>query len=402
MVSFLVIGVLFLPMVLVIMGFPLNLVIMAAAAGATAELGRHGLLPRLARSWPVYVGTVGWIVLNLYTGIPSEENLFNTRYAFFSLTYGIPAGYLIHQYQRSGGDRWALFGYICVSIGLVLAVLYIIRVGSVTISVDSDSGVTNRSAENNNVINYLRFFEIGNVMMSSISFTIFGFSLPVLAFMRVRWHSLALGLATYGACLLVLQKLLTRTAFVAGSLASVIVFILVMRKEGGHLNRRRRLLVIGVLAAATFIGGTVLLNVPEFAILMARIRESGEDSRHVLWREAWDNILNKPWGGGTNGMITGGWAHSMILDFALYNGFLGMFLMLLVFGVAWYRCWRLSQDRDAMDNALAVTMVTTLIAITIAEMITPPFFGLILFVYIFIGYSGAWLDARKRLAPKAL
>jgi len=225
---------------------------------------------------------------------------------------------------------------------------------------------------------------------------IFGFSLPVLTFMKVRWPILAMGAASYTVCLIDLQKLLTRTAFVGGTLASAIVFILVMFKEGGHLTRKRRGIVIAVIAGMSLIAAAALLTIPEFEIIRDRILESGEDSRQILWEEAWDNILRKPWGGGTYGMVTGGWAHNIILDFALYHGFFGCIVMTSVLCVAWFRCWQLSRRTVAMDSPFTVLMSTILIAISIVQMISPPYYPLVLFIYIFIGYSTSWLDEEKR------
>lgn len=389
-------------MVFHIMGYPTNLVLAVGSMGAMTEIGRRGLMPRLLHCWPAYAGTAAWILLNMYWGFPSEDNLFSSKWAILACSYAIPAGYLVHQYSRTGGERWAIFAYACLCAGLALMLLYIIRVGNVTIQVQTENGLVGRSAENDNGISYLRFFQISNVMMNSISFTIFGFSLPVLAFMRVRWPSLAVVAVAYGLCMIGLQRLLTRSAFVAGTLACIITFFLVMRKEGGYLTRRRRFLVIALVAAAAVVAGGALLSIPEFSILLDRISQSGDDSRQVLWREAWDNILNKPWGGGTYNMVTGGWAHNIILDFALYNGFLGAVCMTLVFSLAWFRCWQLSQRKKAMDSPLTVAMITVLLAITIVEMFTPPFYGLILFVYIFIGYSSSWLDEDKRTLKQTI
>ena len=384
-------------MLLQAMGFNPSMGLLGGAAGASLELARRRLVPRLIRCWPAYLGTFIWVLFNMFSGNLGADyiNLLPTKQMILGCIYAIPAGYLIHQCQRRTGDQWILSGFTFAFAALALVELYIIRTANVSTQVSISNGTTDRFATNNSELTYFRYFSVYNIMISSISFTIFGFSLPILAVMKVRLPVLATGTFAYALCLLVIQKLLTRTAFVAGILASALMFSAVLRKEGGHLTRKRRGWIIGVLIGLAFVAGSALLTLPEFQIVRDRLLEAGDDTRQGLWLEAWQNILRRPWGGGTYGMVTGGWAHNVILDFALYHGFLGAASMTSVLCLAWLRCWQLTRRKSAMDSPFTVLMATLMIAVTIAEMISPPVHSMILFFYVFIGYSTSWMDEEK-------
>ncbi len=384
-------------MLLQAMGFNPSIALLGGAAGALLELARRGLVLRLIRCWPAYLGTFIWVLFNMFSGNLGADyiNLLPTRQMILGCIYAVPAGYLIHQCQRRRGEQWILFGFTCAFAAMALVQLYIIQTANVTTTVSISNGMTDRFANNNSELTYFRFFSVYNIMISSISFTIFGFSLPILALMKVRLPVLATGAFAYALCLLVLQKLLTRTAFVAGFLASALMLSAVMRNEGGHLTRKRRRWIIGVLIGLAFVAGSALLTLPEFQIMRDRLLEAGDDTRKGLWLEAWQNVLRRPWGGGTYGMVTGGWAHNVILDFALYHGFLGAASMTSVLCLAWFRCWQLIRRKSAMDSPFTVLMATLMIAVSIAEMISPPFYPLVLFFYVFIGYSTSWMDQEK-------
>ncbi len=386
---------LLLPWASVIMGFQYNYVMIAAAVGVLVEISRRGKLVRLADCWPAIAGTAGWIICNIFWGWSSEEHILNNKRAFLACGYGIPAGYLLQLSSRKGREATVLLAYVCFCLGLAVMAIKVIQFGNVEIEIQQVGGMTTRNMTSTQVVSYFRFFALGNLMMSSVIFTIPGMVLPVLSIMRVRWYILLLAFAAAGVGMVVAARMLTRTGVAGAGVAIMVMFVFVALKKGGRLSGIGRWLfpliaLMGMTAALA-----VMWDIPEFQTLLDRFRSAGEDGRQQLWAEAWDSISRRPWGGGMGLMGEIPWAHNIILDYALYNGAAGTLSMGVVYLMGGWRFIRLALDSKAMDSALVVTLATGFLSSVLIGMISPPDYGTIIYCYVFLGFSTAWLHEKQ-------
>jgi len=397
MMTFIYAGGLLMPLALTMLGFKYNYALLLGMAGVLLEIARRGKLFRLAGCWPAIAGTVGWIICNLFWGWPTEEHIFDNRRAFLSCGYGLAAGYCLQLSSRRGRETPVLVAYVCFCLGLALMAIKVIQIGNVNVEVQQTDGITTRNLTNFDAVEFFRFFVMANVMMTTVPLTVLAMGLPMLVIMRVRWYILPLLFAACGAGMMVALRMLTRTGVAGAGLAGIIMFIFIALKRGGRLSGMGRWLVPLVALVGAVFGLAVIWDSPEFQILLDRFRAAGDDSRQQMWSEAWGNITARPWGGGTELMGAVPWAHNVFMDYALYNGVAGVLCMGAVHLLAGWNFLRLVFDSRAMNSPLAVALATGFLSSVLIGMISPPDFGMIIYCYLFIGFSSAWLDEKAEL-----
>ncbi len=376
-------------------GFKYHYAMLFGMVGVLVEISRRGKLVRLGSCWPAIIGALGWITCNLFWGWPSEGHIFDNKRAFLACGYGLAAGYCLQLSSRKGRETPVLLAYVCFCLGVAVMAFRIIQLGNVDVEVQQQGSVTTRNLTNTDAVEYFRVFAMANVMMTTVPLTVLAMGLPVLVIMRVRWFILLLAFAACGAGMVVALRMLTRTGVAGAALAGIIMFAFVAYRKGGRLSGMGRWLVPLAALIGAAVGLAFVWDLPEFQTLLDRFRSTGEDSRQLLWAEAWDCISSRPWGGGTELMGIIPWAHNIMMDYALYNGVAGVICMGLIYFTGIWNFLCLVLKSTAMNSALVVVMAAGFVSSVLIGLISPPDYGMIIYCFLFIGFSTAWLNEQS-------
>ncbi|HMD61189.1 MAG TPA: hypothetical protein VKG78_07140 [Opitutaceae bacterium] len=311
------------------------------------------------------------------------RDLFPYQAAVLLLFYGFPTGLCLRRLSQDGHDRAVAWALVCFSIAMsAVAAVILQEAGAARIV--SEAGVGAEMSRSNatnemSAVYYLRYFSITNIIIGIIPFTVFGLSMfPILLTARaltIRLGALcAIALAAY-----VNIQVATRTTLAACALSSVIIIPFVIRA----VPFRRRLL-FGVTFFAMIVAGIVYgtRNKDIFHFLANRFADISEDSRLTIWRESLRILANTPDGGGIRRLTSHVWAHNVLLDVGLANGWIALGAVLALFCVGLFFAWRSTREPGFSESSANMIALGWLLAGMLSLMVLPPLLPLLATVYI--------------------
>lgn len=169
-------------------------------------------------------------------------------------------------------------------------------------------------------VQYLPFFRVQNVVITSAQFSTYLMCLVPLLFIRGRGYRWIL----FGISVLIGIGVgfyfLTRQAFFASLVSSMVLFVL------GFIKRdfdNKKLIRIGFLVFTLLVILAFCFQIYLFG-LFERVRNLEDEARLIIYTESWDLIKRYPLGGGKFMMAGVGAAHNGLLEFGLRFGVFGL------------------------------------------------------------------------------
>lgn len=394
--------------VLVVLGPLAALVMNGPSYSAIMFLGGSAALVLLIRFQPRVDWHFVWIVsggIGLYAILAflHRENVdtYRGHYALLSLYYGLPAGLLFRQLVREGQSDMLVIGFAFMSIGLAVAGYTAVQAAGVEHIVSyTGIGVSRTNIAEDEVF-YWRYFNISNVIVGVIPYTVFAVCSGPLFFLSRYWSvkalfALAIALAVYVNILVV-----TRTTIIAGALATGILLFMQFRSVIAEIRPKKWLLfamvaVLPVAAVVAYARYTL-----ELGSMLNRFGQSFEDGRLLIWSESIALIPQYPWGGGIDHLLSASWGHNLFLDAGLSTGILGMLALLAVLLVIARRCWQLAGRGRLVTNTADIYMAAIFIGTLLVNMVMPPQVSMMCVTLMFAGYHAELADPAVRIIPSA-
>jgi len=165
-----------------------------------AELCRiRGAIWELKRPSPMAVLVMlDTIIRVLAPTVNESEETYDLRRAFYSVFYAVPAAFCLRYWSRNSGRIPVFLAYALFCVALVIAGWFMINAPGADRIITS----TNESLSRNNpeeMIHYLGFFKIDDVIIGVIPFAIFAMSGdPAVITPRCFWPKLILLSAAFG------------------------------------------------------------------------------------------------------------------------------------------------------------------------------------------------------------
>ena len=288
---------------------------------------RQIVAARLLRYLDVLV-LIGVYLLSSFL-IKGEGETYEYKDIFFSTPYALSLGLVIPKWMRrdrrsrSIGDALLAF-----SVLLTLAGFYALK------TLEVDRVVFTRGAElvrggMTEKKNFLMIFEMSNQVINIIYFTCFSIAQLPLLLVGKKWSTntvILLGFALAAWCNLLT---VTRTVFALAPLVTGLVTLAMYLNDssvGKLLVKRIGMLALGaiIVSLIDFAGSSTVL------LLIERLRDSGDDVRLIIWREALGILAKAPFGHGLEQMTTALWAHNLFLDVGLTSGWGAMLALMLL------------------------------------------------------------------------
>jgi hypothetical protein len=317
--------------------------------------------------------------------------------ALVLLFYGIPAGLCLRRLaqQRQGtAVAWAMMAFAA---GMSVIGLIILKNPEVQrITAESAGAFQRTNGTEEEVITYLRYFSISNVIIGIVPFTLFALA----AFPSVLTaRNAALRVFVCASAILAAYtnvQIATRTTLMAATLSTALVMFLAFRS----MPWRRLLsfgagLVILMAAGAWYIGR----KSDRFYYLLDRFAVMGSDSRLGIWSEAIRILERAPEGHGIRQLQSHEWAHNLFLDVGLTDGWMAIVAMMVMYCGAFYYAWRSVRTSGFFDSAPSVILLGWLLASSVASMILPPQAAFLATMHIALGYFAPCRSAAYATDP---
>jgi O-antigen ligase len=397
MILFLKTFILLLPLAWPIMGAPIgNKMFLVWGIFGLIELGRiKGAIWELKRAWPIAGLVMVYVAIRFLTPEVNElQETYDFRLAIYTVVYSIPSGFCLGFWSRNGnaGQRSVFWGYILFCLGLVVAGCFMVNAeGARDVLTWTNEGLS-RSNPATGVV-YLRFFQLDNVVIGVVPFSIFSLSaLPAIITPGQIWPKVTLMAAISGAIYINLM-VGTRTAFFGALVAIVCLMLLPLRTERFKKLLRRFMIMGGLILSAGAVG--LFLDRDKFYFLVDRFSQTIEDERLYIWRESLALMMYYPMGGGLVHLSEAPWAHNLFLDFALLGGIPAMIVMLALYGFVFVAAWRAIRDAKIFDKPLGVALIGGLVGSFAVNMLMPPVPVFIMFTTLVGSYALASLKTRN-------
>jgi hypothetical protein len=389
--SFFLVGILLSPLAWIVLDGPK--VAYAEILGGIVAMG-YLVSKRQAMAWTRVAPALFFI--SVYAAcayiVREPRDLFPFQAVLLLSFYGFLTGLCLRRISEDGQQGAVASALVWFALILAgIALIIIMTPGSAKIISSSEGGELSRAnALNENGVTYLRFFNIVNIIIGLISFTLFGLSLfPILLTAgTVPIRLLALGAITLAAYINL--QIATRTTFTASALASGLILALVFRK----VPFRRRL-IFGAITIVLTIAGYfyVTRNKDVFRFLGNRFADASQDSRIAIWKESLHILVRTPDGSGIRKLTTHSWAHNMFLDVGLANGWIALGAMLGLCSVAFFFAWRASRRGGFSESSPNVIMLAWLISGFLALMVAPPLLPLLAMLFIGTAYFSPYASS---------
>jgi branched-subunit amino acid transport protein AzlD len=304
--------------------------------------------------------------------------------AMVLLFYGLPTGLCFRRLVAMGRGRavsWALMSFAVVMSIVGLIILKNPEVQRIT--AEATGGFQRTNGSDTEVIVYLRYFSITNVIIGIVPFTLFALAAFPAALTE---RGMLLKIFICGTAIIAAYtnvQIATRTTLMAAALSSVLVMLLAFRSMSW-----RRLMGFGafmlVLAGAGI--AYVTHKSDRFYYLMDRFAAMGSDSRLGIWSEAFKILQRTPDGHGIRQLQSHEWAHNLFLDVGLTDGWIAIVAMALLYGGAFFLAWRCVRSANFFDSGANVIMLGWLMASFVASMILPPQLAFLATMHISLGF----------------
>jgi O-antigen ligase len=328
-------------------------------------------LQRRVRSYASW-GVAGLLLAGMgFIRNASESLIIIPVWYILVIFYAVCAGILVaHCAEESReilnwiiGGMMLLFGAWSFLVMQQVDLLTIVRL-------DAEGGATR--TDQRYPVELFGIFSWENVKMQIIPWCAY----PLAAIMAVscRGPLLIRGILLGGAILgaYVAGAFLTRTVFLAGGVAILIIFLVYMIKA----DRRRRFamaatVILLALGIVELIHAVPVVN--EFVMgLSDRFAATADDGRQYLWASSLQLMLAHPLGGGDALLEEHLWAHNLPLDMGLLYGIPGFLSMTWLLVMLVYSVVKWTQSLRGGIELFEITLLSIFIAALTCSLISPP------------------------------
>jgi hypothetical protein len=342
----------------------------AGGVGALVWLAAKGQLLALLQLLPFLAAGIVYAVAGYIVADRADLVMYSYQMALLLLFYGLPAGLCLRRLaEGEQGDKvaWAL---VVFAICMAAVSLIILRTPEVQRITGETAGTFQRTnGESSDVVVYLRYFKITNIIIGVIPFTLFALAALPVALVARSWALRLLACVAVGVAVYANVLIATRTALMAATLSSVAVLLFAFP----HVPKRRWLSFAGAIAVTAAVVGIYFgRHAERFSYLLERFAEAGDDGRLGIWSEALGLVERFPYGQVAGRMQSHSWAHNLFLDVGLTNGWIAIAAVLAMFVCAYYYAGQRLLVSGFFNSATNVIMLTWLISTSIAAMIQPP------------------------------
>lgn len=401
MLTFLKTVILFGPFVWMIMeGEHQKYMLLLGAGFSLLEAARLNRLTTIVKSWPAIAGTILWCVLSIVNGVDAEDNVYPLQGTVLGCAYGLGVGACLNHYILSRKGNWVLGAYIAMCLFMAVVAMKVIRDSGLQIETEVVEGITVRSAANAQRIEFLHFFGIGNLLISTVHFYVLGFGIPLLLVYPIRRFLYPFVVIPALCGVYLTLRLQTRMGLLAGVVADVVTGFAMFFHGVGYLRGKSKWFIPVSVGAVLSIAAILLYSNSDFQALADRFQSAGRDSRLDLWAQAWDSIVSRPTGGGYMLMTLSNWGHNLVLDFALINGILGVVAVGLIYVPAIGCLWRIFRNRTWMNEPMVILFCNGFVATLTVAMINPPFIAFTVYCYIFTSFSNSLVFGTQARLPR--
>jgi hypothetical protein len=319
---------------------------------------------------------VSWAVIGLllaamgFLRSGSESEIILPIWYVLLIFYAVPAGILIAHCE---GESKSVLNWIYGCMMLLFAVwsFLVLQQVDLTAIVKITSGAATRT-DQRYPVELFGIFSWENVKMQLIPWCAY----PFAAIMAVscRGPLLVRGMLLAGAVLgaYVAGAFLTRTVFLAGGVAIVIILLVYMLKA----DRKRRFAMAATVVVLAIGIVEIIQIVPivhEFVMgLSERFGETADDGRQYLWASSSKLMLSHPLGGGDTLLEEHLWAHNLPLDMGLLYGIPGFLCMTCLLLMLVKSVFKWARSLQGEIEVFEITVLSLFISALACSLISPP------------------------------